>query len=161
MKEVYYVFLSGTSIKASEMNANFDKLSAKIVELRSLIQNNSRKIVGVSNQTMNGAQGIIAMNKACEETFTGSVMCTTDHLLNSTKLISSKAWIHPVMAVNHPGNGGGYYYYDTSGYASTYSMNCSGWSDTDSSNSPYGRTILGGRSSQKKCDTELPIACCK
>ena len=48
---VDYVFSSGTPIKASEMNANFEKLSAKIAELRTL-SSNSQSAEPLANSIM-------------------------------------------------------------------------------------------------------------
>ena len=163
---VEHKFNGGDVIKASEINGNFDFLSAKITELRNKLSiSESKQFIGISTTSHDGDDGILGMNNACHNTFENSRMCTSKDIINSTNinlLGSSEVWVHPTemlliglntkMDLKSGFNSGG----DDEGFS------CNGWSrNTDINYHGLVISLPKGSFSIKYCDSLLKVSCCK
>jgi len=172
---VDYSFTSGGTIKASEMNANFNKLASKITELRGLISNNSQKsskrrvLVGVSTQTHNGDAGIITMNKSCNIKYSGSSMCSSKEIMYShdASMITTQVYASVIPELREFGIiNSSHQRADISGVKFDYGAvgTCRGYNDN--SNHNIGKSMLlvnlpKGKFTRTSCSSRQVVACCK
>ena len=156
-------FSSGEVISATKMNENFNYLLSKLESTNSSITQ-VKNFVGVSTSTVDGSVGYFGMNNACEATFTGSRMCSSDDIVNSTNTTnvgSGKAWINPIAI--GVGSSSTNTVYSKQG---DYISNCANWTSTGGgiSVSSRGTTLdlpRGGINYYSSCSESLPVACCK
>jgi hypothetical protein len=145
-------FSAGESISAAKINENFTYLLSKANSLT------SKSFIGVSTQTHDGDDGVMAMNQSCNQSFLGSTMCTTEDILNSTNdslAGSGYAW---VIAISKAA----YSDIDISGAYLSNGGSCIGWTNTtDSSAGTVVSLPGGGIKGGMGCDVARPVACCR
>ena len=114
------------------------------------------KFVGLGNPTR-GDAGIDDLNKACNDRFPGSRMCSSSEVLNSPviQIFSSAPWVRPDIV----GVGGNGVAVDASGLAfQPERLTCDGWKNG------AGFTglalIPNGGFNILACDRESNVACC-
>jgi len=163
-----YVFQSGGTIKALEMNANFDYLDDKISSLSTSNGYNTIKFIGVSEDIHDGDDGVMNMNSSCNKSYPGSRMCTSKEILDSYSIsnsIKQYAWIKPVLvpvSMSSQFSGDHFFMSDISGKTSSseYGMSCRGWSNRAKY---YGLSVgvPDGNITLINCKELQPVACCK
>ena len=97
-------FEDGQVTSAAQMNANFDAIQAAVndnhARIESMQQPTKAVFQGFSTDSMNGAQGLIAMQQACHNFVPGSHICNTTEFAESpynaeaaATMVNSSAWI--------------------------------------------------------------------
>jgi hypothetical protein len=180
--EIPNQFEDGQVTSASQMNENFQALKAELEAQRALIEANlgNQKVVfqGFSAESMNGGQGMLAMQQACHNLVAGSHVCKDTEIalspynLNAQNL-EGEAWVIREMgsAVADGGLGGSFIELSplslhriTSNVNTVSDANkgqsCDGWARA--SNPWGGATVnptlsFGGSS----CSAINKVACCK
>jgi hypothetical protein len=137
-------FSAGESISAAKINENFTYLLSKA---NSLI---TKKFVGVSTETHDGDDGVIAMNASCNAVYTGSTICEINDIFNSSLLSGTgNAWIY--SNINH--------------LNSVDSLqNCNHFNSTgNNGGNAYIVKLPSGSidNASEYCATANPIACCR
>ena len=102
---VTHQFTNGTTIEASQVNSNYQELADRIEALQNQVvqlQNTQPKeLVGFTATTFPQSQSksYFILNAACESEFTGSKICNTIEIANSSIIpaldASSSAWVKP------------------------------------------------------------------
>ena len=159
-------FEDGQVTSAAQMNANFDAIQAAVndnhARIESMQQPTKAVFQGFSTDSMNGGQGLIAMQQACHNFVPGSHICNLKEFSESPynestiPSPSSTAWI---LHESFTGS-------DSTGLLDDgFNESCNGWSTTAyNPNSTYlrGATVSGtGAIERSRCDTARKIACCK
>lgn len=114
------------------------------------------KFLGLGDPTAGNA-GIDDLNKACNDKFSGSRMCSSSEILNSAVIetFSSAPWIRPDI-VGVDGNG---IAVDASGLAfEPQKLSCDGWKNGASF---FGLALIpSGGFNILACDQTRNVACC-
>ena len=143
------------------MNANFEALASKIEQLQKEInelknKGTKRQFVGITSQTHNREDGVIVMNKSCNEDYPGSTICSSEDIFNSydDKNATGYAWIKAVYQPIAVAKDTGGYITKTlgaSGVTGGFGGGLSG--GMLSVNLPGGKMSSGG--------SDQAVACCK
>lgn len=155
-------FEDGQVTSAEQMNANFEAIQAAVndnhARIESMQQPTKAVFQGFSTDSMNGVQGLIAMQQACHNFVPGSHICNTTEVAESpynadaaATMANSTAW---VLIENVGGNATR----DKTDFfsGSTTSRSCNGW------RTGYGTIINSlGQVYSSDCNSENKIACCK
>jgi hypothetical protein len=161
-------FEDGQVTSAEQMNANFEAIQAAVndnhARIESMQQPTKAVFQGFSTDSMNGGQGLIAMQQACHNFVPGSHICNITEFAESPynpqalESMTDDAWILLNFA-----NGGSQQSYatDKNGLKPTNNMSdhsCSGWNDTGT----YGLYVSPtGEFEHWPCAEVKKIACCK
>jgi hypothetical protein len=181
--EIPNQFEDGQVTSASQMNENFQALKAELEAQRALIEANlgNQKVVfqGFSAESMNGGQGMLAMQQACHNLVGGSHVCKDTEIALSpynpnAQNLEGEAWV--IREMGSAAANGDYMqgvsielsplslHRITSNIDSMDDANkgqsCDGWGSA--SNSWGGATVnsilsFGGSS----CSAIKKVACCK
>ena len=115
------------------------------------------RLVGVTEQTMDGNAGILVMARACSSEFSRSRVCTSAEILKTSVVPELpevfEAWVLPVVVDRFYGGPA----YDVSGAGSSSSLSCGGWSV------PSGTGLLldsDGELRVHNCNVQRSVACC-
>jgi hypothetical protein len=162
-------FEDGQVTSAEQMNANFEAIQAAVndnhARIESMQQPSKAVFQGFSTVTMNGGQGLIAMQQACHNFVPDSHICNTTEFAESpynaaaVETMTGTAWVlaKPLSL----GNGSTV---DTSGLSdsSSRNRNCQGWSRATEDTYVRGLIITsGGQIAISQCSNIRFIACCK
>jgi hypothetical protein len=158
-------FEDGQVTSAEQMNANFEAIQAAVndnhARIESMQQPTKAVFQGFSTDSMNGGQGLIAMQQACHNFVPGSHICNTTEFASSpynaeaaATMANSTAWI----LVKALGTGNSNHIDEYSLFDNLSSPNsCGGWSGGGS-----GPAITSiGSMSRQGCGDLRKIACCK
>ena len=163
-------FEDGQVTSAEQMNANFEAIQAAVndnhARIESMQQPAKAVFQGFSTESMNGGQGLIAMQQACHNFVPGSHICNITEFAESpynpqaVESMTGSAWIlsdfslvdtdydliHDKMGI---------------GRRSTQrTSSCHGWTSEESYNE--GTTINeSGDNLALYCSNNFKIACCK
>jgi hypothetical protein len=154
-------FEDGQVTSAAQMNANFDAIQAAVndnhARIESMQQPTKAVFQGFSTDSMNGGQGLIAMQQACHNFVPGSHICNTTEFAESpynaeavATMAGADAWILEDTQTGDP-----------RGVTSTSSnsTSCHAWIYTNSS---IGRVVMvNGSIYTSSCSSVNKIACCK
>lgn len=162
-------FEDGQVTSAEQMNANFDAIQAAVndnhARIETMQQPTKAVFQGFSTDSMNGGQGLIAMQQACHNFVPGSHICNTTEFAESpynaaavATMTGSNAWVL-VKAVGV----GNYQHTDESGLTTSTGAgksSCYGFSRSTNANegvriNEIGEILVGN------CSEEYKIACCK
>jgi hypothetical protein len=181
--EIPNQFEDGQVTSASQMNENFQALKAELEAQRALIEANlgNQKVVfqGFSAESMDGAQGMLAMQQACHNLVAGSHVCKdTEIALSpynpSAQNLEGSAWLiseqHPTTAgVTDAQQGPGrriqsspLSLFEWIGNLDMVGLSrgCGGWGSNSSS--IYGGTVNSVLNFESRtCNTQQKVACCK
>jgi hypothetical protein len=161
-------FEDGQVTSAAQMNANFDAIQAAVndnhARIESMQQPTKAVFQGFSTDSMNGGQGLIAMQQACHNFVPGSHICNTTEFAESpynadaaATMADSSAWV----LIKAVGSGYGNVT-DASGLRASINAGehtCLGYSVSSGN---YGTRINGvGKVFSARCEMEYKIACCK
>jgi hypothetical protein len=109
------------------------------------------QLVGFTNETFDGATGVLGFTLACQQEFPNSRFCTTEEVMSTVSVpvgLVGDAWVRPIfISVG----------VDASGASGTIA--CNGWTQPSSRGmtvTPEGGFPSGG----DNCDVARPIACC-
>ena len=158
-------FEDGQVTSAEQINANFEAIQAAVndnhARIESMQQPTKAVFQGFSTESMNGGQGLIAMQQACHNFVPGSHICNTTEFAESpynaeaAATMTYRAWVLLDTISSYSGNR---VTKDGNSFSSNYT-NCQGWYDSSSS---YGPIILpNGSITSLSCTVEAKIACCK
>jgi hypothetical protein len=161
-------FEDGQVTSAEQMNANFEAIQAAVndnhARIESMQQPTKAVFQGFSTDSMNGGQGLIAMQQACHNFVPGSHICNTTEFAESpysaeavATMAGSNAWVL-IKAVGIGSSNAT----DATGSKrpdNPYKHTCTGYSD---SGSYHGTRInSAGKILGADCSAEYKIACCK
>ena len=158
-------FEDGQVTSAAQMNANFEAIKAAVndnhARIESMQQPTKAVFQGFSTESMNGGQGLIAMQQACHNFVPGSHICNTTEFSESpynaeaaTTMTDSTAWIL-ITSV------GSNYQKDSTGFLqiNNTTHSCYGWANEGGHN---GATVTSnGSVISGNCQYDRKIACCK
>ena len=178
--EIPNQFEDGQVTSASQMNENFQALKAELEAQRALIEANlgNQKVVfqGFSAESMDGGQGMLAMQQACHNLVAGSHVCKDTEIALSpynpnAQNLEGRAWtLREGGSLSAPyldhlfqasplslsdihinaGSSTGDYFED--------SFSCRGWKVTSAS----GAIVESSLSfSTTTCTNSIKVACCK
>ena len=161
-------FEDGQVTSAAQMNANFDAIQAAVndnhARIESMQQPTKAVFQGFSTDSMNGGQGLIAMQQACHNFVPGSHICNTTEFAESpynadaaATMAGSSAWVL-IKAIGV----GSSNVADASGFTfskSPYQHTCYGFGQSSGQNGT--RINSSGKVVAAYCDIEYKIACCK
>ena len=162
-------FEDGQVTSAAQMNANFDAIQAAVndnhARIESMQQPTKAVFQGFSTDSMNGGQGLIAMQQACHNFVPGSHICNTTEFAESpynadaaATMAGSNAWV----LFNVIGGVGANGLFDSLANTLSYSHTASCYSWSTSANSHSGKLITEtGMISSTGCNSIKKIACCK
>lgn len=169
--EIPNQFEDGQVTSASQMNENFQALKAELEAQRALIEANlgNQKVVfqGFSAESMDGGQGLLAMQQACHNLVAGSHVCKDTEIALSpynpnAQNLEGKAWVIRESVYNNS--------YDVTSPLSFFSYSnsneyyrnlaCGGWLNADIY-SKGAATTSGLAMSYSSCNLERKVACCK
>ena len=180
--EIPNQFEDGQVTSASQMNENFQALKAELEAQRALIEANlgNQKVVfqGFSAESMDGGQGMLAMQQACHNLVPGSHVCKDTEIALSpynpnAQNLEGEAWMIRELG---PATAGGNYSdgrfsllsplslfsenNDMNAHFSAPNHSCSGWRTVSE---PYkGATVNSLLSFNKTgCGVQNKVACCK
>ena len=159
-------FEDGQVTSAAQMNANFDAIQAAVndnhARIESMQHQTKAVFQGFSTDSMNGGQGLIAMQQACHNFVPGSHICNTTEFAESpynaeaaATMADSHAWAL-IKAIGVGNN-----YADASVLmTASGTRSCLGWftasvGERGASINPLGKV------GNATCDTVQRIACCK
>ena len=178
--EIPNQFEDGQVTSASQMNENFQALKAELEAQRALIEANlgNQKVVfqGFSAESMDGGQGMLAMQQACHNLVAGSHVCKDTEIALSpynpnAQNLEGSAWV--LKETGSAASGDSSYEWNiqspislgsirSEGYANTViesERGCDGWGN---SGSGYGAKVNSSLSFGKaRCNTTQKVACCK
>ena len=182
--EIPNQFEDGQVTSASQMNENFQALKAELEAQRALIEANlgNQKVVfqGFSAESMDGAQGMLAMQQACHNLVAGSHVCKDTEIALSpynpnAQNLEGEAWV--IREMGSVGGGGAgdnnrglviessplSLHRTVSNEDSNHPYNdraCTGWRTVSE---PYsGATVNSLLSFNKSdCGVQNKVACCK
>lgn len=177
--EIPNQFEDGQVTSASQMNENFQALKAELEAQRTLIEANlgNQKVVfqGFSAESMDGGQGLLAMQQACHNLVAGSHVCKDTEIALSpynpnAQNLEGSAWVlfelGPAVGTRDYGLQNSPIsirrIFGQSQYmgSSDYDRGCGSWSR------PYESWRGAIVDSQLKmndtyCNTQQKVACCK
>lgn len=154
-------FEDGQVTSAEQMNANFEAIQAAVndnnARIESMQQPTKAVFQGFSTESMNGGQGLIAMQQACHNFVPGSHICNTTEFADSpynataVETMTGNAWILLDAQTSDLEDRRGIYH---------PSVACRGW--TESIAQHYGKVVTHhGQMKISNCDVPNKIACCK
>ena len=156
-------FEDGQVTSAAQMNANFDAIQAAVndnhARIESMQQPTKAVFQGFSTDSMDGGQGLIAMQQACHNFLPGSHICNTTEFAESpynaeaaATMAGAQAWILEDRFDEDPRGVTNTDYRDPT---------CAGWRENIST-SYTGRIVEStGSMHRSRCDNVNKIACCK
>lgn len=162
-------FEDGQITSAEQMNANFEAIQAAVndnhARIESMQQLTKAVFQGFSTESMNGGQGLIAMQQACHNFVPGSHICNITEFAESpynpqaVESMTGSAWILSNFSVNDgysemimDKNGIGRYYINST-------VTCHAWTHQSGAN---GTSINDkGDFTTQLCSNSLKVACCK
>jgi hypothetical protein len=165
-------FEDGQVTSAAQMNANFDAIQAAVndnhARIESMQQPTKAVFQGFSTESMNGGQGLIAMQQACHNFLPGSHICNTTEFAESpynadaaATMVDNNAWVLVNITANEQR------IYETNGNLTqdtSRTLSCRGWrSSTYQSNDwDKGSSVsISGGIIASSCSALNKIACCK
>ena len=163
-------FEDGQVTSAEQMNANFEAIQAAVndnhARIESMQQPTKAVFQGFSTDSMNGGQGLIAMQQACHNFVSGSHICNITEFAESpynpqaVESMSGSAWILSDFAVVAESYN---LIIDKMGIGRRSTQNtssCHGWTAERSS---YEGTTINewGDNLALNCSNNFKIACCK
>ena len=159
-------FEDGQVTSAEQMNANFEAIQAAVndnhARIESMQQPTKAVFQGFSTESMNGGQGLIAMQQACHNFVPGSHICNTTEFAESpynaeaAATMTYRAWVLLDTVTSYSGI---HVTKDGNNFDNSYT-NCWGW--YSNSMTRRGAILLpSGSISQLQCEYEAKIACCK
>ncbi len=181
--EIPNQFEDGQVTSASQMNENFQALKAELEAQRAIIEANlgNQKVVfqGFSAESMDGGQGMLAMQQACHNLVAGSHVCKDTEIALSpynpnAQNLEGSAWL---ISEQHPTTAGVTDAYDGVGkriQSSPLSLfqwignlnmdglsrGCDGWGSIHAAK--YGGTVNSVLNFETRtCETQQKVACCK
>ncbi len=179
--EIPNQFEDGQVTSASQMNENFQALKAELEAQRALIEANlgNQKVVfqGFSAESMNGGQGLLAMQQACHNLVPGSHVCKDTEIALSpynpdAQNLEGSAWVLKETGSAATGyNGSEFNILSPISLGSIryqgYNLNrietergCDGWGNSGSG--VYGARVNSSLSfGTARCDDTQKVACCK
>ena len=174
--EIPNQFEDGQVTSASQMNENFQALKAELEAQRALIEANlgNQKVVfqGFSAESMDGGQGLLAMQQACHNLVAGSHVCKDTEIALSpynsdVHNLEGKAWVLSDMDSSGAGNSAVFshsplslrYYYGNHS-DSNMIKSCRGWA-TNSTTYRGANVSSDLKFQDSLCNSSLKIACCK
>jgi hypothetical protein len=176
--EIPNQFEDGQVTSASQMNENFQALKAELEAQRALIEANlgNQKVVfqGFSAESMDGGQGLLAMQQACHNLVAGSHVCKDTEIALSpynpnAQNLEGDAWVIAAIGSSAIDDGGNSAYvlsplslFHRSEYyfSGNLAPSCTGWkSNAHSSKGSVATSNLG--ISISACDALKKVACCK
>ena len=162
-------FEDGQVTSAAQMNANFDAIQAAVndnhARIESMQQPTKAVFQGFSTDSMNGGQGLIAMQQACHNFVPGSHICNTTEFAESpynaeaaATMADSRAWVLTKIVA-----GTDYLHSDLDFVKinDSYSLSCSSWSRSSTSSNKGTYINQNGKISLAYCQDTNKIACCK
>ena len=178
--EIPNQFEDGQVTSASQMNENFQALKAELEAQRALIEANlgNQKVVfqGFSAESVDGKQGMLAMQQACHNFVAGSHVCKDTEIALSpynpnAQNLEGEAWMIRELG---PATAGGTYnsgrftllsplslfsdYSDMNHDFSLTDHSCSGWSSYGVGGATVNQSLSFGGAS---CNATIKVACCK
>jgi hypothetical protein len=165
-------FEDGQVTSAAQMNANFDAIQAAVndnhARIESMQQPTKAVFQGFSTESMNGGQGLIAMQQACHNFLPGSHICNTTEFAESpynadaaATMVDNNAWVLVNITANEQR------IYETNGNLTqdtSRTLSCRGWrsSTYQSSDWDKGSSVsISGGIIAISCSALNKIACCK
>ena len=162
-------FEDGQVTSAAQMNANFDAIQAAVndnhARIETMQQPTKAVFQGFSTDSMNGGQGLIAMQQACHNFVPGSHICNITEFAESpynpqaVESMTGSAWILSNFSVN---DGRSDFVMDKNGIGRYYmnsTVTCDAWTDQSGSN---GTSINDkGDLTTQLCSNSFQVACCK
>jgi hypothetical protein len=159
-------FEDGQVTSAEQMNANFDAIQAAVndnhARIESMQQPTKAVFQGFSTDSMNGGQGLIAMQQACHNFVSGSHICNTTEFAESpfnasaVETMSGNAWILQDVVTADEG-----WLINKNGLEIlASSANCIGWNYSSDGADGSSLTSLGAIT-PLQCDYIAKVACCK
>lgn len=173
--EIPNQFEDGQVTSASQMNENFQALKAELEAQRALIEANlgNQKVVfqGFSAESMDGGQGLLAMQQACHNLVAGSHVCKDTEIALSpynpnAQNLEGSAWVISEKIGFGWGSQSAKIFSPLSlSYQNSYGNNihvrgCSGWggsSEIDSGTITNAALGFG----EASCNSTQRVACCK
>jgi hypothetical protein len=163
-------FEDGQVTSAEQMNANFEAIQAAVndnhARIESMQQPTKAVFQGFSMESMNGGQGLIAMQQACHNFVHGSHICNITEFAESSynpqavENMTGSAWILSNFSVNGDSS---HLITDKNGigrYNIYYTVSCNAW--TDQSSNSEGTSINDkGDFTKQQCSSSFKVACCK
>jgi len=113
--------------------------------------------VGFSASSMSADGGIFALNSACQSSFAGSKMCTSEEISNTVNPtmfdVNTKGWVQPTFSASGNTN---------VDYSGEVPSNCGGWDGEGGSiSTAVGLVVNGvGVFTRENCDNLISVACC-
>ena len=153
-------FEDGQVTSAEQMNANFEAIQAAVndnhARIESMQQPTKAIFQGFSTDSMDGEQGLIAMQQACHNFVPGSHICNTTEFAESPYNAEAAATMEDWSAWLLIEAVGGNFIQDKSGMMVTStSISCNGW------RSGYGAYVdWAGKITYTNCTAIKKIACC-
>jgi hypothetical protein len=181
--EIPNQFEDGQVTSASQMNENFQALKAELEAQRALIEANlgNQKVVfqGFSAESMDGGQGMLAMQQACHNLVAGSHVCKDTEIALSpynpnAQNLAGHAWVISEMgSVLGGGDSQGGFFIQSSPlslfgltrdgrdyYNTNKSRSCGGWRTIiDTYKGATTDSLLSF--SRSSCSNQQKVACCK
>jgi hypothetical protein len=164
-------FEDGQVTSAEQMNANFEAIQAAVndnhTRIESMQQPTKAVFQGFSTDSMNGGQGLIAMQQACHNFVPGSHICNTTEFSESpynadaaATMVDYNAWVLTKIVA---GTNSLFSLLGLVKIDDAQSLSCNGWSHTgDGGNGYYGTYITqDGQIDRAYCLHTKKIACCK
>ncbi len=159
-------FSSGSATSASQMNANFEAVESAVddnhTRITALETNTAPVFQGFSSSSVLGNAGLIAWQSACNSSFTGSKVCTTQEFANSrhnssAANVSGTAWILPTLISSGTSNAAVEFYIGETN-APNQNFTCQGYVQ-----SGYEATKVNnlGQFGREACSGSNKVACCK
>ena len=164
-------FEDGQVTSAAQMNANFEAIQAAVndnhARIESMQQPTKAVFQGFSTDSMDGGQGLIAMQQACHNFVPGSHICNTTEFAESpynasaVETMSGHAWILSDIVDGSDSlniNKRGVELF----YNSHITLSCQGWG-TNTQDTRFRGTMItqDGAIGHENCSTALKVACCK
>ena len=164
-------FEDGQVTSAEQMNANFEAIQAAVndnhARIESMQQPTKSVFQGFSTESMNGGQGLIAMQQACHNFVPGSHICNTTEFAESpynasaVETMSGNAWILSDVVdsdTHHLINKRG----TMINIGSHADYSCQGWMSSEGSSNYRGIMVTAnGAIGTGYCSNSLKVACCK
>ena len=159
-------FEDGQVTSAQQMNANFEAIQAAVndnhARIESMQQPTKAVFQGFSTDSMNGGQGLIAMQQACHNFVPGSHICNTTEFAESpynadaAVTMTYRAWV----LIETISSYAGLHVTKVGTEFDNNHTNCVGWYDI-STNRRGAILLPSGSISTLQCSLEAKIACCK
>lgn len=178
--EIPNQFEDGQVTSASQMNENFQALKAELEAQRALIEANlgNQKVVfqGFSAESMDGGQGLLAMQQACHNLVAGSHICKDTEIALSpynpdAQNLEGSAWVLKETGSAASGDADSEYNilspislgsirYEGYDYSRIQiERGCDGWGNSDYAYGAVANSLLSF--GKARCNTTQKVACCK